>query len=82
MMRQLISWPLLAGYRGAEPRDTAALAQAIVDFSTLAAALGERLVTAEINPLFVLPEGEGVVAADAVLVTTATAAAGEEIAHA
>nr|WP_277987360.1 acetate--CoA ligase family protein [Halomonas tianxiuensis] len=68
MMQQLTTWPLLDGYRGAPRRDTEALAQAIVHFSALMAALGERLVTSEINPLFVLPEGEGVVAADAVLV--------------
>lgn len=68
MMRQLITWPLLDGYRGSKRRDTEALAQAIVNFSALVAAFGERLVTAEINPLFVLPEGQGVVAADAVLV--------------
>ena len=68
MMQQLITWPLLDGYRGSKRRDTEALAQAIVNFSALVAAFGERLVTAEINPLFVLPEGQGVVAADAVLV--------------
>lgn len=68
MMRQLTTWPLLDGYRGAMPRDTEALAQAIVNFSALVAGLGDRVVTSEINPLFVLPAGQGVVAADAVLV--------------
>jgi len=68
MMRKLTTWPLLDGYRGSVHRDTDALAQAIVNFSALAAAAGDRLVTSEINPLFVLPEGQGVVAADAVLV--------------
>ncbi|UQI40254.1 acetate--CoA ligase family protein [Vreelandella venusta] len=68
MMQQLTTWPLLDGYRGAPRRDTQALAQAIVAFSALAAELGDRLTTAEINPLFVMPEGQGVVAADAVLV--------------
>jgi acetate---CoA ligase (ADP-forming) len=41
---------------------------AIVAFSEMVARLGERLVEAEINPLFVLPEGEGVRAADGVVV--------------
>ena len=68
MMQQLTTWPLLDGYRGAPRRDTQALAQVIVAFSALAAELGDRLTTAEINPLFVMPEGQGVVAADAVLV--------------
>lgn len=68
MMRDLTSWPLLDGYRGAALRDTKALAEAIVNFSNFIASLGDRLVTAEINPLFVLKAGSGVVAADAVIV--------------
>ncbi len=68
MMRELTTWPLLEGYRGSPARDTDALAQVIVNFSRLMAALGDRVVTSEINPLFVLPKGHGVVAADAVLV--------------
>jgi succinyl-CoA synthetase beta subunit len=32
----------------------------------MAAQLGDHLVEAEINPLFVLPEGQGVMAADGV----------------
>lgn len=68
MMQELITWPLLDGYRGAQRVDTEALAKVIVSFSALIASLGERLVTSEINPLFVMPEGQGVVAADAVLV--------------
>lgn len=68
MMRDLTSWPLLDGYRGAALRDTQALAEVIVNFSNLIASLGDQIVTAEINPLFVLKAGEGVVAADAVIV--------------
>jgi hypothetical protein len=34
----------------------------------MAAQLGSRLVEAEINPLFVLPGGEGIRAADGVVV--------------
>jgi hypothetical protein len=34
----------------------------------MAAQLGERIVDAEINPLFVLPQGQGVRAADGVAV--------------
>lgn len=68
MMRELTTWPLLGGYRGSAPLDIRALAETIVNFSALIAALKDRLQTAEINPLFVLPEGQGVVAADAVLI--------------
>jgi succinyl-CoA synthetase beta subunit len=45
-----------------------ALADAIVAFSAMAAAMGTRLVEAEINPVFVLPAGQGVRAADGVVV--------------
>ncbi len=68
MARSLKTWPLLDGYRGRPKADVAALVDAIVAFSRLAAALGDRLVTAEINPLFVLDAGNGVRAADAVAV--------------
>lgn len=73
MMRELRLWPLLDGYRGAPKRDTDALATAIVDFSTLLADHQDRLIEAEINPLFVLPVGRGVRAADGVALLTAGA---------
>jgi hypothetical protein len=45
--------------------ETALRAQAS---SRMAAQLGARLVEAEINPVFVLPQGQGVRAADGVVV--------------
>lgn len=71
MLRELKTWPLLDGYRGRPPADVDALVTAIVRFSRMAATLGDRLVEAEINPLFVLPRGRGVCAADGVAVLTA-----------
>ncbi|WP_019447189.1 acetate--CoA ligase family protein [Cupriavidus sp. BIS7] len=68
MIRELKTWPLLDGYRGRPKGDVDALADAIVAFSSMTAALGPRLVEAEINPLFVLPAGQGVRAADGVAV--------------
>jgi acyl-CoA synthetase (NDP forming) len=68
MVRELRTWPLLDGFRGRPPADVQALASAIVGFSRMAAQLGERLLEAEINPLFVLPRGQGVRAADGVAV--------------
>jgi len=70
MLHALKTWPLLNGYRGRPLADVEALVDAIVRFSHLADALGERLITAEINPLFVLPVGRGVRAADGVVVLT------------
>jgi len=68
MLHELKTWPLLDGYRGRPKADVPALIEAIVAFSRMAAQWGERLVEAEINPLFVLPRGQGVLAADGVAV--------------
>lgn len=53
----------LAGYRGRPRGDLAALAEAIVAISRA----GPEIAEAEINPLIVCADGEGVVAVDAVL---------------
>ncbi|WER50894.1 acetate--CoA ligase family protein [Cupriavidus sp. WKF15] len=68
MIHCLKTWPLLDGYRGRPKADVGALADAIVAFSAMTAAMGARLAEAEINPLFVLPAGKGVRAADGVAV--------------
>lgn len=68
MVQSLRAWPLLNGYRGRPKADVAALAACIVAFSHMAAQLGDAVVAAEINPLFVMSEGEGVAAADGILV--------------
>ncbi|WP_295539089.1 acetate--CoA ligase family protein [uncultured Pseudacidovorax sp.] len=68
MAMSLKTWPLLDGFRGRPRADVEALVDAIVAFSAMAAQLGERIVEAEINPVFVLPQGQGVRAADGVLV--------------
>jgi acetate---CoA ligase (ADP-forming) len=70
LAQTLKTWPLLDGYRGRPKADVDALVRAIVAFSQMAAQLGERLIEAEINPLFVLPDGQGVRAADGVVVLT------------
>jgi acyl-CoA synthetase (NDP forming) len=68
MIQRLRCYPLLSGFRGRPPADLDALADAIVAFSGMVLELGDRLLEAEINPLFVLPDGQGVVAADALAV--------------
>jgi acetate---CoA ligase (ADP-forming) len=60
---------LLDGFRGTPPADVPALARAIVAISELAAANACDLLSLELNPLRVLPAGEGVVALDAVIET-------------
>jgi acyl-CoA synthetase (NDP forming) len=73
MLHALISWPLLDGFRGRPKADVDALVSTIVAFSLMVAQLGERLIEAEINPIFVLPAGKGVRAADGVVVLGAIA---------
>lgn len=68
MLRGLKTYPLLDGYRGRRACDIEAVVAAILSFAAMAQSLGERLVEAEINPLFVMPRGEGVRAADAVMI--------------
>ncbi|CAN0410680.1 unnamed protein product, partial [Discosporangium mesarthrocarpum] len=59
---------LLDGYRGQAPADVNALVDAVVSFSRMCMSLGDRLEEAEINPLFVRSDGQGVAAADGVVV--------------
>ncbi|MBS7791657.1 acetate--CoA ligase family protein [Roseococcus sp. SDR] len=68
MLEELQAVRLLRGWRGAPPADRTALVDAILGFATMVAAAGERLIEAEINPLLVLPEGQGVRAADGLAV--------------
>jgi acyl-CoA synthetase (NDP forming) len=62
---------LLSGYRGGPALDADALAQALVRVSLLAADHAARISEIDVNPLFVRPAGEGVVAADALIVLRA-----------
>jgi Tripartite tricarboxylate transporter family receptor len=59
---------LLAGWRGATAGDAPALVDTVLAFARMAEALGERLVEAEINPVFVGRAGEGVHAVDGLAV--------------
>lgn len=65
MLKRLKAWPLLDGFRGSAPVDVAAVAQAIARFSSFAAAAGDRLEEAEINPL--VCRADGCVAVDGLM---------------
>jgi acyl-CoA synthetase (NDP forming) len=67
MIAEIKAYPLLAGARGKPPADVDALADAIVRLSALAVDLKEHLAELDINPLFVMEKGKGVVAADALI---------------
>jgi acetate---CoA ligase (ADP-forming) len=68
MIGELKTSALLTGYRGRLPADVDALIGAIVAISDMALTLDDALIQAEINPLFVLPKGQGVIAADGLVV--------------
>jgi acyl-CoA synthetase (NDP forming) len=66
MIEEVRGLAVIRGYRGLPKGDCDALADAIVSMSQLAAIDG--IADAEINPLFVKPEGEGVVAVDGLVI--------------
>ncbi|MCH8998334.1 MAG: acetate--CoA ligase family protein, partial [Proteobacteria bacterium] len=68
MIREIKGFKVLEGVRGAPPADLEALAEALVRLSVLAAAEAERIESIDVNPFLVLPEGQGAVALDALVV--------------
>ena len=68
MIAELRGAALFDGVRGKPPADRVALAEALVRVSTLAWVLRARIAELDINPLIVRERGQGVVAADALLV--------------
>lgn len=68
MIQSLKAYPLFTGYRGKPALDVDALADTLVAVATFAAEHRNSLAELDINPLFVYPKGEGVCAADALLV--------------
>ncbi|MEM7113774.1 MAG: acetate--CoA ligase family protein [Chloroflexota bacterium] len=59
--------PLLDGYRGQAKADKEALIEAVLNFGRFAEEHADSLVEVDINPLFVYPEGEGILAVDGVV---------------
>jgi acetate---CoA ligase (ADP-forming) len=68
MITQVKGARLLQGFRGRPPADIDALADTLVRISHLAMHLEGHLAELDINPLMVLPWGQGVKAADALVV--------------
>jgi succinyl-CoA synthetase beta subunit len=67
MLKRLRGFAMLGGVRGQPPADIGALCEAIAGLSRLAWSFADQLAGLDINPLIVLPEGQGVVAVDAVV---------------
>lgn len=68
MIEDVPELALLRGYRNLPRGDCAALAQAVSGLSILAEVRARTVLEAEINPLIVKREGEGVVAVDGLVV--------------
>ncbi len=58
---------LLNGFRGGPKGDRDALIAAVMAVASYAEAHRDTLAELDVNPLFVLPEGEGMVAVDALI---------------
>jgi succinyl-CoA synthetase beta subunit len=67
MISEVRALKALAGYRGKARGDLEALADVLVAMSRLALRDGTAVLEAEINPLMVMPQGEGVVPVDALV---------------
>jgi hypothetical protein len=67
MLTRLRGFQIIGGVRGKPAGDIDALCDAIVGISNLAVSLGDQLLGVDINPLIVLPKGQGVAAVDAVI---------------
>lgn len=68
MLGSLRGHSLLEGPRGLPRADLHAAAACLVRLSRMAVELGEELEAVDVNPLFVLPDGEGAVAGDALVI--------------
>ncbi|WP_137388413.1 acetate--CoA ligase family protein [Rhodoligotrophos defluvii] len=68
-IRRLKSFKLLDGFRGRPRGDIAGAISAVMSIADYAAANRDTLLELDVNPLMVLPEGRGAVAADALIVS-------------
>lgn len=68
MISEVKGFRLLKGFRGQGACDIAALEETLLKVSSMAYQIKDRLVELDINPVIVLPEGQGVRAVDALVV--------------
>ncbi|MEV3968066.1 acetate--CoA ligase family protein [Streptomyces sp. NPDC050698] len=68
MLAGLRGRALLDGVRGRPPADRDALVEVVLRVQRMALELGDQLAELDINPLLVLPQGQGAVALDALAV--------------
>ena len=70
MIGEVRALKTVSGLRGKPRGDLQALAQAVSALSQLAVKPDLRIFEAEVNPMMVMPEGQGVMAVDALILTT------------
>jgi acyl-CoA synthetase (NDP forming) len=68
MIREIRGYAILEGVRGATPADVDALAVFLATLSRFAAAHADRISSIDLNPVLVMPRGQGVVPLDALVV--------------
>ena len=66
-LHALKAWPLLAGFRGKSAGDVEALVDAVLAIAAYAQANTHTLLELDVNPVLVMPEGQGVLAVDALI---------------
>lgn len=67
MIRSTKGYRLLTGFRGRPKADVPALAKALSQVARMALECEESIAALDVNPLLVYPEGQGVLAVDALL---------------
>ena len=66
-LQSLKVWPLLAGFRGKAAGDVEALLDAAMAIAAYAQAHAHALLELDVNPVLVLPAGQGVMAVDVLI---------------
>ena len=66
-LEQLKCAPLLNGFRGRPPADLNAAADVILAIAVMVENNPSAIMELDINPLMVLPQGQGAIAADALV---------------
>jgi acyl-CoA synthetase (NDP forming) len=79
MIREIRGYKVLEGARGAPPADVDALAEMLSRLSLFAAANADRIASIDLNPVLIMPKGQGVCPLDALVELVGSEAAVEHV---